>query len=364
MTGTAAQTAASPHDDAGDHAAPPKGTRPGGATRIGPGSAAAGQGSVARVAAVVIGRNEGRRLAECLGSVPEGMSPVVYVDSGSTDGSPELAAQAGARVVVLDPARPFTAARGRNAGVAALEGADRPDYVQFIDGDCILAPGWIETASAFLDRHPRAAVVCGRRRERFPDASVYNRLVDREWDTPVGPAAACGGDSLVRLAAFEAVGGFNPALIAGEEPDLCARLRAAGWEIHRIDAEMTLHDMAMTRFSQWWRRSRRGGFAAAQGAALHGGASQRAQQRRALAWGLGVPMAALAGLTLTPWALALLGLLPAQVARLAARSGMSQRCSWEWAFFATLGKTPEMLGVLEYQTRRLTGRAARLIEYK
>ncbi len=317
--------------------------------------------SAQTVAAVVIGRNEGARLGACLASMPADVAPVIYVDSGSSDGSPEAAAQAGAQVIALDASQPFTAARGRNAGFAALEGAR---FVQFVDGDCTLAPGWVETAVAYLQGAPRVAIVCGRRRERFPEASVYNRLVDREWDRPVGPTAACGGDALVRAEAFAAVGGFDATLIAGEEPELCARLRAAGWEIHRLDAEMTVHDIAMTRLGQWWRRTRRSGFAAAQGAAVHGSAHQRSQRRKALVWGVALPGLVLVGLAVTPWALALLLLWPAQVVRLAARSGLGRRESWEWAFFTTLGKLPEALGGVDYHLRRLTGRAARLIEYR
>ena len=171
----------------------------------------------------------------------------------------------GATVVELSSDDPFTAARARNAGVARLSEFTAPiAYVQFIDGDCELQPQWVEKARDFLDNNPAVAVVCGRRRERYPEASRYNRLCDMEWDTPVGPTDSCGGDLLVRLIAFDAVGGFSPELIAGEEPDLCFRLRQKGWGIHRLDAEMTIHDAAMTRAGQWWQRSARSGYATAE----------------------------------------------------------------------------------------------------
>lgn len=322
------------------------------------------------LAAVVIGRNEGARLVRCLASVVPAVGRVVYVDSGSTDGSPEAARAAGALVVQLDLSTPFTAARARNAGIAALrEGAPpapSPAYVQFIDGDCELQPGWIATARDFLDSHPRAAIACGRRRERFPEASVYNRLCDREWDTPIGEAKACGGDALIRWTALEEVGGYNPALIAGEEPEMCVRLRARGWQIWRLDAEMTLHDAAMMRFGQWWNRTRRGGHAAAEGMALHGRPPERhgvAQVRRAVAWGVVLPGLAVAGLAVTPWSLALLLAWPAQVIRLSLRDG-GKHGAWEQALFLTLGKIPEAWGALEYWARRGLRRPIGLIEYK
>lgn len=314
------------------------------------------------IGAVIIGRNEGARLIRCLGSVA-GVDRIVYVDSGSTDGSVAAARDAGAEVVELDLSKPFTAARARNAGIEALRSGTPPDLIQFIDGDCELQPGWLPVATAFLDAHPEVGVVCGRRRERFPEASVYNRLCDREWDTPIGEAKACGGDSLMRLPALDQVGGFDARLIAGEEPELCVRLRAAGWRVWRLDAEMTLHDAAMTRFSQWWKRARRGGHAAAEGMAMHGAAPERHgfdQVRRALVWALALPLVVLLGATfVTPWALLLLLAYPAQVVRLGLRSG-----DWAEALFLTVGKYPEVLGIAEYHWRHLIHRPAKLMEYK
>lgn len=313
------------------------------------------------IAAIVIGRNEGERLKLCLAAL-KGVDRVIYVDSGSTDDSPNHAAELGAEVVILDMSRPFTAARARNAGIAQLRDAP-PDAVQFLDGDCEMREGWIVTAREFLDMHPQVGVVCGRRRERFPEASIYNRLIDLEWETPIGQARSCGGDALIKWQALAEVGGYDPTLIAGEEPELCVRLRAAGWQIWRIDAEMTWHDANMTRLSQWWRRARRAGHAFAEGAALHGGTPERhnvSQRNRALIWGLGVPGLALTGAVLSPWMLLLFLAWPGQVLRLSRRLGNKHQ-----ALFLTLGKVPEALGVLDYHWRRLTGRGrGLLIEYK
>lgn len=209
------------------------------------------------IAAVVIGRNEGTRLRGCLESLQGQVARIVYVDSGSTDGSVEMARARGVEVVTLDMGQPFTAARARNAGLAQLRQGEQPDFVQFVDGDCEVRADWIGTAHGFLRDHPQVAVVCGRRRERFPEASIYNAHCDREWSTPIGEARSCGGDALMRGAALDQVGGYDPRLIAGEEPEMCVRLRAKGWKIWRLEAEMTWHDAAMTRFGQFWKRARR-----------------------------------------------------------------------------------------------------------
>ncbi len=313
--------------------------------------------SDATVDAVVIGRNEGARLLACLAALQGRVRRLVYVDSGSTDGSVAAATAAGAEVVAIDMAQPFTAARARNAGLSHLA-SDPPDFVQMVDGDCALQPGWISAALAAFAAHPAAVVVCGRRRERFAQATVYNALADREWDTPIGPARACGGDALMRYAAVQTVGGYDPGLIAGEEPDLCLRLRAKGGEIWRIDAEMTLHDAAMTRFSQWWRRAVRAGHAFAEGCARHGFDHWGLETRRALIWGAGLPMAiVLLGLWHPAgWLLALA--YPAQVIRLARRGG------WAWGLFSVIGKFAEARGALGFYASRLRGQRRGLIEYK
>lgn len=323
------------------------------------------------VDAVAIGRNEGARLAACLASLQRaGVRRIYYVDSGSTDGSVLAAEAAGAQVIALDMSQPFTAARARNAGLAAIAGAagGHPEFVHFIDGDCVLQPDWLARAHEFMAGRPEFVVCCGRRRERFPQASVYNRLCDVEWDTPPGEALACGGDALMRYLPLRAAGGYRDDLIAGEEPELCLRLRRAGGRIWRLDAEMTLHDAAMVRFGQWWRRTRRAGHAFAEGAALHGGAPDFhwvRETRRALVWGGALPVLIVAAAIISPALAVLLALAyPAQILRLAARRGLSRRLSWEIATFTVLGKFAEAQGVMTYFLNRARGRRGGLIEYK
>lgn len=301
--------------------------------------------TVPNVAAVVIGRNEGARLADCLGSLVAQLDIIVYVDSDSGDDSIAIARHYGAIVVELDHTAPFTAARARNAGFERLmQHSPIPTFVQFVDGDCELQAGWLALATRHLDDHPEVAIVCGRRRERHPEASAYNQLCDMEWNTPVGEAASCGGDALIRAAPFQSAGGFDPALIAGEEPDLCYRLRRNGWKIHRIAGEMTIHDAAMTTFAQWWQRSRRSGYADMEASRRRGHDEPRlpAKVRSNFFWGQ--PLA---------WPL-----WPLLWLRVRSRHG---------ALYAThivAGKVPHLLGQLSWWHRHIRGGPPALIEYK
>jgi GT2 family glycosyltransferase len=323
-----------------------------------------------RLAVVAIGRNEGQRLVRCLESVSGlGVATVVYVDSGSTDGSVAAARELGADVVALDLAQPFTAARARNVGWRrALELQPGLEAIQFVDGDCEVSAGWLDVAAGCLRLQPQVGAVCGQRRERFPERSLYNRLCDLEWRMPPGPVRSCGGDVMIRAQALRQVEGYRDELIAGEEPELCVRLRAAGWQIHALADTMTLHDAAMSRFGQWWKRIRRSGYAFAQGAFLHGAPPERhnvRETRRAWLWGLVLPLViAAAGWRWGPAAAWALLIYPLQVLRLWLRGQGAPRDRALLAVFHTLGRFPEMLGQLQFLRDRLLGRQSRLIEYK
>jgi GT2 family glycosyltransferase len=322
-------------------------------------------------AVVVIGRNEGARLARCLDAI-HGAGATVYVDSGSTDGSCAMARERGATVAALDLSLPFTAARARNLGLqVALRLQPDAALVQFLDGDCELLPGWLEAGAAALRADDRLAAVCGRVRERARERTIYNRLCDLEWQATPGPARSCGGNAMMRTAAFQQAGGFDPRLIAGEEPELCVRLRGLGWAILRSDREMVLHDADMTRFAQWWRRAARAGWAYAEGAALHGAPPERhwVRECRSIAfWGGLVPAAALLlawptrGLSLA--LLAGLPLLAARVYRRSVRGGDAPRDARLLAFFTVLAKLPQALGLLQFLAFRALGRRRRLVDWR
>ena len=331
------------------------------------------------IGVVVIGRNEGERLRRCLRSLGDRVRRTVYVDSGSTDDSVAFARGLGASVVALDTSIPFTAARARNEGFAAFhaDGAAGPEFVQFVDGDCEVEAGWLERAAAELRQRDDVAVVFGRRRERSPDTSPYNRLCDLEWDVPPGEVLSCGGDALMRTVALRAVDGFDARLIAGEEPDLCLRLRERGWRILCVAAPMTVHDAALHRFAQWWRRALRAGYVEAEGLADQG---KRYPRRRSvwsnLFWVLVVPFGTLAVVAWCLWhgrrSAAVAALLAATVLHVVSwwriRRGALRRWSPRdarlYATFCVLARWPAVQGMLVYCWRRLRRRERRLIEYK
>jgi len=324
---------------------------------------------------VVVGRNEGDRLVRCLESVtaarphPDSWE-IIYVDSASDDGSVERAAQLGAKVISVTPARPC-AAVGRNAGWRAAHAA----MILFLDGDTVLAPDFIKEAlSEFSD--PRVGVVFGDRRESHPEGSLYNRVLDLDWIVPAGPVEFCGGEALVRREVLEAVGGYDERLMAAEDTELCARIRAHSYTILHLDRPMVQHDLAISRFSQYWRRALRTGYAYAQvserirpldSPVWHRQARRNRPHGAAMvAIVAGAPILAVAFRSIVP-----VFILIALLAALALRTAIRSR--WNKAPLGTrllhglhshLVQIPLLFGQLRYRLDRLAGWNPELIEYK
>jgi GT2 family glycosyltransferase len=328
---------------------------------------------VAELGVIAIGRNEGDRLRHCLRSALRAAPIVVYVDSDSTDQSAETARAFGASVVVLDASTPLGPSRARNAGFARLlELAPSVKFVQFVDGDCELADGWIDIAVRQLSSAPNVAIVCGRLRERFPAASIYNKLCEIEWDQPVGESPACGGIFMIRVDAFQQVGGFNPEILAGEESELCLRLHNQGWKILRMDSEMAVHDAAMSRFGQWWRRAVRCGYAYGQGARLHGRSPARhyvRDVRLVWFWGFFLPVFSVGaawwsgGISL----LILLFIYLAQFSRMYRRGRarpLSRATAAAYALSCILCRFAQIYGLVRFSVQRIRGSPMQLIEHR
>jgi glycosyltransferase involved in cell wall biosynthesis len=324
-----------------------------------------------KLGAVVIGRNEGDRLIACLVALKKQVKHIVYVDSGSTDNSIVEAKKMGIETIELDLSVPFTAARARNEGAQTLIDMFSIDYIQFVDGDCEVQQCWINKAVNFLENKPDYAVACGRRRERYPKQSIFNTLCDIEWSTPIGEASSCGGDALIRVSAFNQINGYNPSLIAGEEPEMCFRLRANGWKIARLDEEMTLHDAAMTKCAQWWKRAERAGFAYANGFDLHGNSVEKFKKKEVLSitlWGGILPLVIGMLSVINIWFISLFFIYLCQVFKIGLRDSFKKvrepKESFLYAFSSVFAKFPQLIGVLGFYKNKLRGQTASIIEYK
>lgn len=278
------------------------------------------------IGVVVIGRNEGYKLQRCLESLLPLACPIVYADSYSSDASVISAETLGVAVAQLDPSRPMNAARGRKEGFERLLAEySELEYVFFIDGDCKVDPAFLPAALQVLAQRSDVAVVCGRRSELHPELSIYNRIANLEWETPIGECASCGGDALMRVSAYLQAGGFNETVLAGEEPEICVRIRRKGYKVLRIDEVMSWHDLNMHHLSQWWLRGVRSGFGALDVRLRFGVRDFDKLLVSAWVWVLGWPLFSLAVLlgfwldgASTVWVgLLLLTLLPLQVLRIA-----------------------------------------------
>jgi cellulose synthase/poly-beta-1,6-N-acetylglucosamine synthase-like glycosyltransferase len=320
---------------------------------------------------VIIGRNEGERLERCILSAQaiEGWNPaeIVYVDSGSTDGSLDLAARLGATVLPLPPGA-FTAARARNFGWRHAAG----ELVLFLDGDTILNAGFPLAALAELQKNPTNAAAWGHRREVCPCLSVYVRILDLDWVYLPAETLYFGGDVLIRRAALEAVHGFDETLIAGEEPEMCRRMRPLGWRIQHIDVPMTLHDLAITRFSQYWRRSQRAGYAFAAVAARFRSTSDpfwsaetRRNRIRGLFWLLTPLLALVASIVLlSPWPVTIWMLLLLALAARTAWQCRWKRAPWSTLLLYGLHSHLQQIPIFFGQVQFLLNRNKALMEYK
>lgn len=316
---------------------------------------------LAPVGIVVIGKNEGKHLHACFSSIrkasPE--SPLVYVDSASTDNSVAIAKTFEAEVVELNHCELINAARARNVGFKMIcQLHPNIQYVQFVDGDCTLDIKWINKAvGAFLEINKNIAIVCGRLTEIGNKASIYNRMAGIEWDNPSGETESCGGIFLVKARRFDEIGGFNQSFNAGEEPELCYRLRKIGYKIIRLDVQMAWHDSDMQTFKQWWARQIRTGYGGLD-------VNMRANKelfastiKSALLWGLGWPFATafliivgfycfgIGGIALgLCCGIAILAIQIARISIYTQNKGFSMSLSNAYAFFTLLSKPAQLIG--------------------
>jgi cellulose synthase/poly-beta-1,6-N-acetylglucosamine synthase-like glycosyltransferase len=249
------------------------------------------------------------------------------------------------------------------------------DIVLFLDGDMTLAPDFVKDSIGEF-RNPAIGVVFGDCRESEPQDSIYNRILDLDWIVPVGLVEYCGGAALIRRELLERIGGYNEHLIAAEDTELCSRIRATGSTILHVDRPMVRHDLAITRFSQYWRRAVRSGYAYAEVAEQISPSDAPVWYRNARRNRIqGAAMIAL--IALGPILSIKLGsvmpvmIVIAFIAALALRTAI--RTQWKKSPLSTrllhglhshLVQIPLLFGQLKYQWDRSRGRSSELIEYK
>jgi GT2 family glycosyltransferase len=318
----------------------------------------------AKVGFVVIGRNEGQRLELCLKSLPIGSHPVVYVDSNSYDDSVYIAKTLSVDVIVLDSNMKINASVARNSGFKYLiKNNNDIDYVHFIDADCELDVNWIEEAVTLLDCDETTVAVCGRLREKFVNKNVYTRLCDMSWYIKPGFVNSCGGIFTIRADVYQYHNGFNEDLIAGADPEFFNRVYNSNGKIMCLPALMGTHDCAMYSLKQWWIRSKKTGFAYANGKEL---GLWKNKPLSALFWGGVLPFTTLViSLFFMPFLLLFL-IYIIQILRTANKLDIPYLFKEKFLYgsFIILGKVPDLIGVIKYYKNRLLKLDSKIIEYK
>ena len=181
---------------------------------------------------------------------------MVLADSASIDRTREIAARYDVTILCLHADQRLTAAAGRSVGYAHTTA----EAVLFLDGDMELIGGWLERAIDLLHARPDVAVVTGTLIERPLSATGRGRLgddqafeLDHLVEVPHG-----GGAALYRRAVLEKVGTFCPYLYSDEEPELCIRIRHAGYRVMKLAHPIAYHytqpqEAVSTIFARWRR---------------------------------------------------------------------------------------------------------------
>ncbi len=186
-----------------------------------------------RISVVVCTYNGARTLGECLAGLARLEYPdydVIVVSDGSTDASAEVAAAAGARVIA-------TERRGlgcaRNAGLAAADG----EIVAYLDDDATPDPHWLHHLAHAFATTDHACI--GGPNTPFPGDGTLASCISH---VPGGPIHVLlddteaehvpGCNMAFRKERLEELGGFDPQFrTAGDDVDVCWRIRERGWTI-------------------------------------------------------------------------------------------------------------------------------------
>jgi acetyltransferase-like isoleucine patch superfamily enzyme len=180
---------------------------------------------------------------------------------------------------------------------------------------------------------------------------------------------------LVRRDALAQVDGFDPNLKAGEEPEMCSRLRATGWVIEHIDEPMTGHDLAIRTWKAYWLRAKRSGMAYAEIAhkmQKKGDLMWQNEAKRDLVHGsiyLASPLILAALYALSPLipliaAVLFFTLLIRTALRSAWKAPTNHMLCMQYAVHVHLQKIPSLFGQLAWRLNHRRGGATQWVDYK
>ncbi|MFN6977565.1 MAG: glycosyltransferase family 2 protein [Gemmobacter sp.] len=204
-----------------------------------------------RASIIIRTLNEARHLDDLLvmvarqdtGGTLDGVE-VVLVDSGSTDGTLDIARAQGARIVTIDKSE-FSFGRSLNRGCAAATG----DILVFISGHCVpVGTDWLARLCAPL---VAGQVAYAYGRQIGDDDSNYSerRIFAKYFpDAPAIPQKGffCNNANAAILARVWAAHRFDEGLTGLEDMELAKRLVAAGMAIGYVAAAPVFHHHAET----------------------------------------------------------------------------------------------------------------------
>lgn len=186
--------------------------------------------------------NEAERLPATLESALAAAGPdgeVIVADSGSTDGTVEIAQRHGVTLVQIAPSEQPSCGLGPQLGYQYSKG----DYLCLMDGDMLLDPEFLGKAVAFLEANPDVGGVGGRVVEMNLENLEFARRMSRGGaEYNAGPVDRLNGGGLYRREAVASVGYLSDRNLHGyEEFDLGVRMRQVGWGLHRLDTPFVQH---------------------------------------------------------------------------------------------------------------------------
>jgi len=207
------------------------------------------------VSIIIIGKNEESNLGNCFRSVLEMDYPadrfeVIYVDTGSTDRSLEIARKSNVRAVEEHAQFP-SPGLARNRGIQEAQ----YDIIHFIDGDMTIDSGYLRKAVSFLDTD-RIACVIGNVSERRSDRSFLARVLNYPWSIRrSGFVEAPGAGGTFLKGVLQMINGYNPLILKGQETELGYRIRQKGYRIYKIEHTMGVHHYGINNLCDLAKRS-------------------------------------------------------------------------------------------------------------